>query len=421
MTTRAHTSRQTEPEWKELEAIAGLEHLRAANGSDALDGVMPANIVSPGTVEEISEILKWAVASDVHVAVRGGGTKLGWGNTPRAADLILSMERVSGRVEHSWEDMTFTATAGTTIAALQKQLGAHGQRFALDPLWPERSTVGGVVATNDGGSLRIRYGSVRDLILGVTIILPNGTVARSGGKVVKNVAGYDLPKLLTGSFGTLGVIAKATFRAHPLPQGVRTLSFDFADLPAANRFILAVADTSLVPTGLQLRSANDKPPTVDLRFEGVRAGIESQAARAIELSNEVRHFDASGDVWSAREGLWQGGSSAVVAKFSVLPAVIASAVTHIRDHFRSSQAIVQSTGIGFFRGECDSQEQLSESLGNLRKRIGGTLVLLDIPLELKRRVDVFGPTNDAHSLMQRIKQQFDPSGTLNPGRFVGGI
>jgi glycolate oxidase FAD binding subunit len=334
------------------------------------------------------------------------------------------MERISGVAEHSWEDMTFTVRAGTTISALQTQLGTHRQRLALDPLWPLRSTVGGVVATNDGGALRIRFGSVRDLILGATVVLPNGTVARSGGKVVKNVAGYDLPKLLTGSFGTLGVITEATFRAHPLPQGVRTLSFTFADVAAANHFILAVADTSLVPTGLQLRSAKGSDPIVDVRFEGVQAGIDAQAARAVELSPGVPSIEPPDDVWAGREALWQGESTAIVAKFSVLPSAIASAVELIRGQFRNSGVIVQSTGIGLFRGECDSLEQLSRSLTNLRTRIqpiGGTLVVLDVPLELKRQIDVFGPINDAHPLMQRIKQQFDPSGTLNPGRFLGGI
>jgi glycolate oxidase FAD binding subunit len=424
MTTGAHTSRQAEPRWKEVESIVGSDFCKSADQTCAIDGAIPSRIVSPGTEEEISEILKWAVAADVRMSVRGGGTKLSWGNIPQAVGLVLSMERISGEVEHSWEDMTFTVKAGTTISALQNQLGAHRQRLALDPLWPLRSTVGGVVATNDGGALRIRFGSVRDLILGVTIVLPNGTLARSGGKVVKNVAGYDLPKLLTGSFGTLGVITEATFRAHPLPQATRTLSFRFADVAAANSFILAMADSSLVPTGLQLRWTKGSEPGINVRFEGVKAGIDAQAERAIELSNQARNIGEADDVWCSREALWQGESFAMVGKFSVLPTAIASAVELIRDQFRSCRVVVQSTGIGLFRGECDSLEHLSQSLTSLRNRmqaISGTLAVLDIPHELKRQIDVFGPVNDAHKLMQRIKKQFDPSGTLNSGRFVGGI
>ena len=421
--TTGTTSRQTDVRWTELETLVGAAHFRPATDADSIDGVTPAFQVSPASTEEISAILKWAVAAGIAVCVRGGGTKQSWGNSPRRGDLVISMERFAGACEHAWEDMTFTVKAGSTIAALQADLATHRQRLALDPLWPDHCTVGGVIATNDGGSLRLRFGSVRDLLLGVTIVLANGTIARSGGKVVKNVAGYDLPKLLTGSFGTLGVITEATFRAHPLPQSTRTLSFEFDNLDAANRFILTIADSALVPTGVQLRSQTDANPAVDIRFEGIPIGIEAQAVQAT-ISANVHSVESSGDCWTIRESLWTGASPAVVGKFSILPARIAAAVDLLRHHLPVAKAVVQATGIGLFRAETDALEKLSQSISNFRggiEKIGGTIALLDLPLDLKRQIDVFGQARDTFPLMRRIKQQFDPNGTLNPGRFVGGI
>ena len=154
----------------------------------------------------------------------GGGTKQGWGY-PVAPALVLEMQRLNVLREHTWQDMTCTVEAGCTWAALQSGLAEHGQYVALDPLWPEQATVGGIVATNDSGALRLKYGGLRDLIIGMTIVLADGTIARTGGKVVKNVAGYDLHKLMIGAFGTLGVITSVNFRLHPLPADARTWSF----------------------------------------------------------------------------------------------------------------------------------------------------------------------------------------------------
>ena len=151
---------------------------------------------------------------------RGGGTKLGWANSPARAGLILSTARLTEVIEHAWADLTVSVGAGCTVQRLQEALAQHGQRLALDPLWPEKATVGGVLSTNDSGALRLRFGALRDLIIGVTVALPDGTLASSGGKVVKNVAGYDLPKLVTGALGTLGVITRAVFRLHPLLGGL---------------------------------------------------------------------------------------------------------------------------------------------------------------------------------------------------------
>src|SRR6185369_5523401 len=183
----------------------------------------------PQSGEEAAEILRCANEDGASVIPRGGGTKSDWGNPPRRTDVMLSTANLNRVIEHAWADLTVTVEAGCTIAELQRTLAQHGQRLAVDPLWPERATIGGILSTNDSGALRLAFGALRDLIIGVTLALADGTIASSGGRVVKNVAGYDLPKLATGSLGTLGVITRAVFRLHPLPRNTRTLTIAVKD------------------------------------------------------------------------------------------------------------------------------------------------------------------------------------------------
>ena len=181
-------------------------------------------VFEPSSETELAAALRCGDAAGLGVVPRGGGTKTGWGNPPVRADLILSTARLNRVIEHAWADLTVSVEAGCTIQNLQNALAEHGQRIAVDPLWPERATVGGILSTNDSGTLRIRYGALRDLIIGVTIALPDGTLASSGGKVVKNVAGYDLPKLATGALGTLGSHHSRHLPAASLAAHVRSFT-----------------------------------------------------------------------------------------------------------------------------------------------------------------------------------------------------
>src|SRR2546421_6285670 len=247
-------------------ALVGNEYVRAATAADAVAGAQPKLVIEPGTERELVEVLRLSNEAGLTVIPRGGGTKLGWGNSPTRADLILSTARMTEIIEHAWADLTVTVEAGCTIQRLQETLAQHGQRLALDTLWPEKATVGGVLSTNDSGALRLRFGALRDLIIGATIALPDGTLASSGGKVVKNVAGYDLPKLVTGALGTLGVITRAVFRLHPLPKDARTVSCVAGDLDDAQRLLLAVQDSQLAHSALQLRYAQNESPELDILF-----------------------------------------------------------------------------------------------------------------------------------------------------------
>lgn len=415
----------TQVSWPELAEIVGKEHLRAATAADAIDDVASQMVAEPGTAEDLARALRWAHGAGVKVAPRGGGTKLGWGNSPSACDLVLSSTRLNRVLEHAWADMTVIVEAGCRVADLQKALAQHGQRLALDPLWPERATIGGILSTNDSGSLRVRYGSLRDLIIGITVALPDGTLAKSGGKVVKNVAGYDLSKLYTGALGTLGVIVQAIFRLHPLPRESRSLSFSGTP-EALNQLLLAIQSSKLTFTGLQLLALPGSG-RLDVRFDGTAAGIEAQVNQILQIAGSNAPSDAPANAWTAHQTIWEGAAPALVVKFSVLPAQFA-AVCALVERSAASQSlawkiVAQSVGAGYARLE-GAELALHTALVTLRDelaKLGGTVVALGCPTAVKRGLDVWGPPSDAQPLMLRIKQRFDPDGTLNPGRFVGGI
>src|ERR1700676_5108112 len=218
-----------------LAAVIGAEHLLSSGGTI---------FVAPGNTEEVASVLRLANENGCSVVSWGGGTKQGWGY-PVAPALVLEMHRLNVLREHTWQDMTCSVEAGCTWASLQSGLAQHGQFVALDPLWPERATVGGIVATNDSGALRLKYGGLRDLIIGMTIVLADGTIAKSGGKVVKNVAGYDLHKLMIGAFGTLGVITEVTFRLHPIPVHTAVWTISSRTAEPIGDLMMKVLDSQL--------------------------------------------------------------------------------------------------------------------------------------------------------------------------------
>jgi glycolate oxidase FAD binding subunit len=403
--------------WSELEAMVEVraENPRNIGGADKDGTPEPCRVVAPSTEEQLIKVLRWANENHARVMVGCAGTKIGWGNCAAAPDLIVSVEKFQAIVDHAWQDMTVTVQAGVPFDWLQRELAKHGQRVPLDVLWPEHSTVGGVIATNDSGPLRVRFGSVRDLLLGITVVLANGTIARSGGRVVKNVAGYDLPKLFTGSFGTLGVITEVTLRTYPLPHSVSDQSFRFVDPTSANVLMLAIADSTLVPASVQMRVTERGDCAVDVRFEGVESGVASQSERLVEIAGSAEHVKTPVGAW-LRERLFEDEQQ-IVAKFSVLPTKIAEAVKAIRALSPEARMVVQSLGLGMF---CAGTRDVA-AMRRAIQSLGGTMTILHAPTEIKREIDVFGECPSAYPLMVRVKQQFDPNGILNPGRFVGGI
>ncbi len=409
-------------------ALVGNEYVRAATAADAVAGAQPKLVIEPGTERELAEILRLSNEAGLAVIPRGGGTKLGWGNSPARADLILSTVRMTEIIEHAWADLTVTVEAGCTIQRLQETLGQHGQRLALDPLWPEKATVGGVLSTNDSGALRLRFGALRDLIIGVTIALPDGTLASSGGKVVKNVAGYDLPKLVTGAFGTLGVITRAVFRLHPLPLNSHFFSISTVNAEETQKLVLAVQDSKLAHTFLQSHFSDEKAPASDILFEGTEAGLAAQETQLRVLAAPASVCAASNSSWTARQELWafSDPASAAIAKISILPTNMARTMKLVAHSAKAQQlrwkALWYATGLGWLRLE-GKPGALCAALQALRGELqgqDGSLVAFHRPSKMPA-FDAWGTASDALPLMKAVKQQLDPKNTLNAGRFVSGI
>jgi len=409
-------------------ALAGNEYVRAATLGDAVAGVQPKLVIEPGTESELAEILRLCNDAGLAVIPRGGGTKLGWGNPSARADVILSTARLTEIIEHAWADLTVSVEAGCTAQRLQEALAQHGQRLALDPLWPQKATIGGALATNESGALRLRFGALRDLIIGVTIALPDGTLASSGGKVVKNVAGYDLPKLMTGALGTLGIITRAVFRLHPLPRNTRSFFIATVNSEETQRFVLAVQDSKLAHTFLQTHFSGDVSPVSEILFEGTEAGLAAQEVHLRKIAGELKVSEAATSSLAAREELWRAShpATAAIAKITMLPADLARTMSGVENMARLDQlswrALVYATGIGWLRLE-GAPTALRNALQSLRTEIEnhqGSLALLQRPEQIAE-LDAWGNVGDALPLMKAVKHRLDPKNTLNPGRFVGGI
>jgi glycolate oxidase FAD binding subunit len=409
--------------------IVSTQFVRAAAADEAVAGRQPQLVIEPGSEQELAKILKLANDASLAVTPRGGGTKLAWGNPPRGAHAVLSSARLNAIVEHAWSDLTVTVEAGCTMKQLRETLAEHGQRLALDPLWPSRATVGGVLSTNDSGALRLRFGSLRDLIIGVTLALPDGTLAKSGGKVVKNVAGYDLPKLATGALGTLGVITQATFRLHPLPEESRTISCLARDADEAQRLLLAIQSSKLAHSAAQVRFIESMQPQIDVLFEATQAGLVAQVDQLKTILAPSAMIDTGPALWNARQELYSAAkdneAGSALAKISVLPAQIAETfetLAAITANQARCNAVVQATGIGSVYLEA-TPTALADIIKALRSKLegrGGSVMTAHHSPTMPA-LDAWGDPGDALPLMRAVKQQFDPKSTLNPGRFVGGI
>jgi glycolate oxidase FAD binding subunit len=397
-----------------LTAVVGWEH---SSLRDCAIDVAPAN------AREMAEILRFASANELAVTPVGGGTKTGWGN-PLAAQVRLSTARMHAVREHSWQDMTCTVEAGCTWAAMQAALRRHGQMVALDPLWPDRATVGGVVAVNESGALRQRYGGLRDLILGMTLVLADGTIAKTGGKVVKNVAGYDLHKLMTGSYGTLALIADVNFRLHPIEESVRTWS---ANAGGASQFegpLRRLLDSSIAPSCVQMR-AHGNECRIDIRAAAVRECLAAHALALGKIFSPMDLRESGEEVWRARQELFDR-DGAVVAKISILPSEICTVLGELQRDLTAEglgfYAVAQANGLAAvaLNGNADAAMRAVEGL---RARLGGSgsMTVLRMPDEWRGRLDVWGDAGSALPLMREIKKRFDPQHILNPGRFVGEI
>jgi glycolate oxidase FAD binding subunit len=397
-----------------LASIVGAENARLAGEVIA---------VSPADPSQIAEVLRFARESGLTVEPTGGSTKLSWGN-PVSAHIRLVLDRMNALLEHSWQDMTCSVQAGCTWAAMQAQLARHGQAIALDPLWPERATVGGITAVNDSGALRLRYGGLRDLIIGMSVVLADGAIARTGGMVVKNVAGYDLHKLMTGSFGTLGVIASVNFRLHPIEKSSRTWSTAPDNAAQIEAGLRALLDSQIVPTSVQIRTAG-RQCILDVRVAATPQCLDEHAERLAKIFDPISLREADDAVWQARQDLFDRGACALL-KVSLLPARICAVLAEIGQHASTGahiSAVAQANGLMHVALKAGPEDIIAfiEHLRAPLRSSGGSVVALQLPSAMRGNFDVWSCDSNALPLMREIKRRFDPNRILNPGRFVGNI
>ena len=375
-------------------------------------------LLSPNKTEEISAIARYTTEHSLAIEIAGAGTKRTWGN-PVTADILLSTTNLTGVLSHSWQDLTATVAAGTPWSAMQQVLAQHNQMVALDPLWPETATVGGIIATNDSGPMRLKYGSLRDLIIGMTIVLADGTIAKSGGKVVKNVAGYDLHKLMTGAFGTLGIITEVTFRLHPIPQHTQTFTINAEKAQQVASLIAAIQDSHLLVEALQLRG-DSYGFHLDIQLSAHPDARHAELLAQTVDAHRLTLQSSSTEIWRVREGLFANGN-AFVTKCSMLP----SDIPALAERVMNLNGVLVAQSIGIMIASFDAPGHTTgygvETLREELEKRGGSLSILKYPNPSWSGLPTDQINSTALPLMREIKRQFDANRTLNPGRFLGGI
>jgi glycolate dehydrogenase FAD-binding subunit len=391
--------------------------------ADHVDGVVPGVVARPADTDQVAEVLRAAAAHGLSVVPRGRGTKLSWALPPRSADVLLDVGALDQVIEHAAGDLIVITQAGARLADLQEVVGGGGQRLALDET-VSGASIGGTLATNASGPHRVATGTARDLLIGITVVRADGVVAKAGGKVVKNVAGYDLGKLLIGSFGTLAVITEAVFRLHPLPVASRWVSTPVADPAQAQEVVLAVLHGQAVPAAVEVEWPADGQGAVHVLLEGREDGVEgrTQTVRrllggaAIELPD-----DPTGGATYPWDAAASGDDRGTCLKLTFVLSGLADVLATARDiglHVRGSAGAGVAYGVLRPGAPVDDVVTAVRRMRETCTRSGGSTVVVDAPAAVKDAVDVWGPV-PALDLMHRVKDQFDPDHRLAPGRFVG--
>jgi len=423
---------------QELESIVGTSGICQQQDTEAFwqervekavaPGTSIACTVYPHTQAELAAVIAWARQNRWAVLPCGSGSKLDWGGLVKGVNIAVSTARLNKLVEHAVGDLTVTAEAGMMFADLQQVLATAGQFLPIDPAYSQQATLGGIIATADSGSLRHRYRGVRDLLLGMTFVRSDGKIAVAGGRVVKNVAGYDLMKLFTGAYGTLGIISQVTFRVYPLPEssGTVILTGETNALAEATQILLSSA---LTPTAVDLLSPQlveklslGKGSGLVVRFQSIAESVKQQSGRLLEVAEKLGLQGTNcgendeHQLWERLpETVWDSSTnSAIICKIGIRPS---EAVKAINELPVQDALIHAGSGLGVLRFEAATADTLLQVRRGCEAK-GGFLTVLVAPADIKQELDVWGYTGSAIDLMRRIKQEFDPENILNCDRFL---
>ena len=406
-------------------------------------------IIQPTSAPDVAAALRRASDTRQSIVIRGAGTKSEWGRPAARIDAVLDMRRMNRILAHEHGDMTATIEAGASLREVNEALAAHGQTLPLDPPFADRATIGGLLATNDSGPLRHRYGTPRDLVIGIRLATTDGVLSKAGGQVVKNVAGYDLSKLITGSFGSLAAIVSATFKLAPLPAASKTMTMGVRDLAALAEIVRTVMASQLEPVAFEIVMGTQRPQNPQspefpasaarlaflVRFASLPAVVDAQieqataGLQACTTSLAVVDGDAERALWHAHATeIWE--QPGAIVRASWLPANMASGLAELETiaaGLESSGAAGgkactaslvgrAAIGAGLIRidGGAAAQAAVVEQLR--ASRVFGNIVIVRGSAELKELVDVWGSHGDRQPLFDSLKRAFDPNGVLNAGR-----
>jgi len=416
--------------------------------SFGVENMVPEVVLFPNDIEQVSEIMKIAYKESLSVLPWGSGTKSALGNKPERADIVVSTKNLNRIIEHGASDLVATAECGITLKKLQSGLNKENQFLALDPPHAGRkATVGGIIATNDSGPERLRYGTLREFLIGIKVVRADGSIFKGGSKVVKNVAGYDLPKLYIGSLGTLGIIVEATFRLYPVPEYSETYIASFPTLEDIHNTVMTLLNSDLIITSLEMLNPElisslvkrnnldieDNKYTLAIGIKNVEKAVKDQISSLKTICDQnggegrVISGDQEKKLWEdIRDFPWKLFKAArVVCKVSVLitqiPEVL-DTVKKLSDENGIKAYISARAGSGILivsiKGEVSSIIDSLNSLRGFVSLIGGHLILQEAPSEIKAGVSVWGDFGSGLSIMKKIKSNFDPNNLLNPGRYI---
>lgn len=421
-----------------LGAVLGADGLRddaASLAAAAVDGVTPRWVARPASVEQLAQVLALAREEALAVMPRGSGSSLEQGHPPPRVDLVVELRRLDAVVEHNPDDLTASVQAGITGGALAARLTPHRQALPLDPPAFSSRTLGGMAATQASGPQRLRYGTMRDLLLGVRFVQADGVVTWGGAKVVKSVTGYDVPKLMVGALGTLGVLAELTLRLHPIPEHEGTWLASFRSMAQAQECVAGLLESTVQPSRLEILddralAACGLPvaaAALAISIGTVEPAVRAQEAQVAEAVQRARgRFETMGmSFWRAYDRTLAAGG-AVTLRIGTVPARLAATCAETRAALPSA-AVTGGAALGALRARVDGGDVAAVARGIERLRavvadVDGGVVIERGPRALRAAVDPWGPVPaPALAVMRAIKHEFDPTGVLNAGRFVDGL
>lgn len=410
------------------------ERLKQAYGGETLT----STLVCPSTVPQLCQVIECANTHNWRVLPCGNGSKLTWGGVGKPVDLVISTQNLNQVIDHAVGDLTVTAQAGVKLADLQERLLKTHQFLPLEPAYPEAATLGGIISTADSGSWRQRYGGVRDMLLGISFVRSDGQLAKAGGRVVKNVAGYDLMKLLTGAYGTLGILTEVTFRLYPVQEvsGTVVLTGEADAIASVTKTLLACAltptATDVLSSGLVKQLELGQGMGLMVRFQSVAESVQEQSSRLLEVGQQLglqgtlyQDNDETSLWQSLPEQIWgMPQSTAITCKIGVVSTAAVMTLTVLNTLTSGMGLGLIHAGSGLGKVRLDPETVKPETILKMREHCQshrGFLTVLDAPIPLKQQLNVWGYNGNALEIMRQIKQKFDPNAILSPNRFVGEI